>query len=282
MDYQTIAVKPMVGGLGAEISGVELDRSLDDRTTAEIRRALLDHLLLVFRDQAMSVEQQVAFGRRFGDLHVHPLYEAMAGHPEVIEFVKEPGDTLNVGGGWHTDITCFEAPPLGGILRVTEVPDEGGDTLFANMYAAYEALSPAMQRFLEGLSAVHTSAKVYGPWGKFAHSKDQSAARAKTDARGQHAVHPVVRTHPETGRKCLFVNRAYTLFIKGLSLEESTTILELLFLHAVKGEFVTRLHWRNDTVAFWDNRCTQHYALNDYHGKRRAALRVTLDGDRPV
>jgi taurine dioxygenase len=283
MTYETIEVRPMTGALGAEIHGIDLTRPLGEKTVAELRRAFLEHLLLVFRDQDVSIDQQKELGRYFGELHVHPHFAAIEGHPEVVEFVKEADDRVNVGGGWHTDLTSEERPPLGGILRITETPDTGGDTLFANMYAAYEALSPAMRKFLEGLTAIHTSAKVFGPWGKYAQSKDKIHAASKVDiAASQKAVHPVVRTHPETGRKCLFVNSAYVIYIKGLSLEESSAILDFLFQHAVRGEFTTRLQWRRNTIAFWDNRCTQHYALNDYHGMRRAALRVTVNGDRPV
>ncbi|MDC3957721.1 TauD/TfdA dioxygenase family protein [Polyangium jinanense] len=282
MKYELIRVEPMVGALGAEIGGIDLTKPLADQAVAELKRAFVEHHLLVFRGQPIDVEHQKALGRHFGTLHVHPLFESIEGHPEVVAFVKEPEDRVNVGGGWHADLTCLERPPLGSILRVTETPARGGDTLFANMVAAYEALSPAMQKFLEGLTAIHTSAKVYGPWGKYAHSKGKTGAPAKIDNAGQHAAHPIVRTHPESGRKSLFVNLAYTIFIKGLSLEESTAILEFLYSHAVKGEFTTRLRWEKDTIAFWDNRCTQHYAMNDYHGMRRAALRVTIEGDRPA
>jgi taurine dioxygenase len=282
MTYDTIEVHPLTGALGAEIRGVDLSQPLAPSTVAEIRRAFLDHLLLVFRNQVLTLDQQKDFGRAFGTLHVHPMFGAVEGHPEVILFDKKPEDTVNVGGGWHADLTCLPEPPMAGILRVTETPAVGGDTLFANMYAAYEALSPAFQKLADGLVAIHTSAKVYGPWGKYAQSKDQTHAPAKTDGGSVSSTHPVVRTHPETGRKGLFVNRAYGIFIKGLSLEESNLLLEYLCQHAVRGDFTTRLHWENDTLAFWDNRCTQHYALNDYHGHRRTAYRVTLDGDKPV
>jgi taurine dioxygenase len=280
--YETITLTRMIGALGAEVSGIDLRQPLSAQAIAEIRHAFLAHQLLVFRDQDITIEQQKAFGRAFGPLHVHPMFGAVDGHPEVLEFVKEKEDTVNVGGGWHSDLTSEDEPPMAGILRITETPASGGDTLFADMYGAYEALSPAMKRLLEGLIAVHISAKVYGPFGKYAQAKGKTHAPTRADAPMGKAAHPVVRTHPETGRKCLFVNRAYTMFIREMSLEESTAILEFLYQHCVRGEFTSRVHWRTHTMAFWDNRCTQHYALNDYHGHRRAARRVTIDGDRPV
>jgi taurine dioxygenase len=282
MRYEAIDVKPMVGALGAEVSGLDLSRPVDEKTAGELRRALHDHLLLVLRHQAITVDQQKDLGRVFGSLHIHPLFEAIEGHPEVVAFIKEPEDRVNVGGGWHADLTCFDEPPAVAVLRVTETPERGGDTLFANMYAAYEALSQPMQTFVGGLKAIHTSAKVFGPAGKYAQNRDKTNAPAKTDAGAQTAVHPLVRTHPVTGRKSLFVNRAYMIHIHGLGVEESSAMMEMLYQHAVRGEFTCRLQWEPNTIAIWDNRCTQHYALNDYHGYRRAALRVTVSGDRPV
>jgi taurine dioxygenase len=282
MEYKHIVVTPLVGGLGAEISGIDLRKSIDATTVTELEQAFYHHALLVLRGQSISIEQQKDLSRIFGDLHIHPMFEAMENHPEVLEFVKNAGDKVNVGGNWHADLTCLAEPPAVGVLRVTETPAVGGDTLFANMYAAYEALSAPMQQFLTGLEAIHTSLKVYGPMGKYAQSKGKTQAPAKTDGAVFNSVHPVVRTHPITGRKSLFVNRANTLAIKGLSSEESATLLEFLFQHAVRGEFTSRLHWQKDTIAIWDNRCTQHYALNDYHGYRRVGLRITVAGDRPV
>jgi taurine dioxygenase len=282
MEYKSIEVKPMAGALGAEIFDVDLSQPLSDNTLAEIKKALLEYLVIVFRAQNITVEQHKAFAHHFGELNIHPFYKSVEGHPEVIELVKEPHHVINNGGAWHSDVTFYEEPPLGSILHLKEIPERGGDTLFANMYAAYEALSPAMQAFLHGLTAIHSTAMSYGPRGIFAQTQGLSGSSVTIDHEGRQAIHPVVRTHPETGRKSLFVNRPYTERINGLSLEESAAVLEFLFQHAVRGEFVTRLRWEQDTIAFWDNRCTQHYALNDYHGMRRAGLRVTVNGDRPV
>lgn len=282
MKCKNIVVTPMVGGLGAEISGIDLRKPVDAATAVELEKAFYEHALLVLRGQSITIDHQKDLSRLFGDLHIHPLFEAMEGHPEVLEFVKDVDDKVNVGGNWHADLTCLTEPPAVGILRITETPAVGGDTLFANMYAAYEALSPPVQQFLVGLEAIHTSMKVYGPMGKYAQSKGKTNAPAKTDGMVFNAVHPIVRTHPKTGRKSLFVNRGNTIAIKGLGSEESATILEFLYQHAVRGEFTSRLHWEKDTIAIWDNRCTQHYALNDYHGHRRVGLRITVVGDRPV
>lgn len=273
MTYQSFEATPMIGALGAEISGVDLTQPIKETTASELLDAFKQYQLLVFHDQPVSIDQQKEFGRIFGDLHIHPFYPAIEGHPEVIEFIKEPEDKVNAGGGWHTDLTCLKKPPKGGLLHLKQVPESGGDTLFADMCAAYDALSPKMQVFLDGLEAIHTSIKVYGSQGKYSTDKEASPP--------QYHKHPVVCTHPESGRRFLYVNRAYTLFIKGLSNAESTHLLEFIYQHCVKGEFVTRLRWKKDTVALWDNRSTQHHALNDYHGMRRWAVRVTVAGKRP-
>jgi taurine dioxygenase len=280
LSAQDIRVEPINGAFGATVSGLDCSQDLDEAAKTRLLRAFHQHALLIFRDQDITLEQQVAFARLFGDLYIHPLFEPLAGHPEVLEFRKEPEDETNVGGGWHADLTCFERPPAAGLLRVSEPPASGGDTLFADMGAAYDALSPKFRSFLHGLTAVHTSAKVFGPWGKYARG-NAATRQVKIDA-NQHARHPVVRTHAVTGRKSLFVNRAYTIFIDGLAADESAHLLEFLYAHAVKGEFTTRLRWRKDTMALWDNRCTLHYALNDYPGQRRVALRVTVAGEAPL
>lgn len=281
MNPKQLDIRNLDGAFGAEIHGLDLARPLKTSVLNQLRAAFDEHSLLVFRDQDISIDQQVAFGRIFGELYLHPLYEPLAEHPEVVEFRKEPEDTVNVGGGWHADLTCFEAPPAAGLLRVTELPASGGDTLFADMRAAFEALSEKMQGFLEGLKAIHTSAKVFGAAGKYSQKGTGASKRVTIDG-AQHALHPVVRVHATTHRKSLFVNRAYTTFIKGLTYEESACLLEFLYAHAVRGEFCTRLRWRPNTMVLWDNRCTQHYALNDYHGMRRVALRVTTQGERPI
>ena len=279
----TIAVKPIAGALGAEISGVDLSRSLSDREIGEIRAALLDHLVIFFADQHLTPEQQLAFGRRFGALQVHEFVEAMAGHPEILEVRKEPEETRNFGGGWHTDVSYLEHPSLGSVLYAREVPDYGGDTLFANQYLAYDTLSDGMKKMLDGMTAIHSARRPYGLNAARAHDYGPSSMRF-VSTRQAHAEieHPVVRTHGETGRKALYVNRTFTLRFKDMTEDESAPLLHYLCDHAVRPEFTCRFRWRPNSIAFWDNRCVQHNAINDYRGQRRVMHRVTIEGERPV
>ncbi len=244
---------------------------------AEIRRALLEHLVIFFRDQPLTPDELVRLARRFGRLDRYPFVEGLPDHPEIVEVVKREDERVNFGGVWHSDTTYLAEPPLGSLLLAKELPEVGGDTAFANMYLAFESLSPAMQSMLDGLVGVNTSAK-----------PDAALTReeAKRDRPGQRsepltAEHPVVRTHPETGRKALFVNRGHTLRFKGFTEAESRPVLDFLFEHLMRPEHTCRFRWRPDSLAFWDNRAAQHYALNDYHGSRRVMHRVTLAGDVP-
>ena len=276
MNYEVLKVSPMPGALGAVIHGLDLSRPLEEQAIAEIKHAFLDYQLLVFREQKITVDQQVAFSRVFGELLPHPFYGAIDGHEGVTRILKEPHHKVNNGGGWHADGTYMDPPPLGASLYLIDVPQRGGDTLFSNMYAAYDALSPKMKTLVEKLTAYHSSAIVYGSQGVYARSGDQTAATVATDQAIKRTEHPVVRIHPVTGRKSIFVNRANVEAIEGLSPEESSWMLEFLYQHCIRGEFVTRLRWEKNTVAIWDNRCTLHYALNDYHGFRREGLRVAI------
>ena len=280
-----IAIKPISGALGAVIEGVNLGGELDNYTVETIHRALLDHCVIFFRDQTMTPEQHIGFGRRFGTLNVHDYVKAMDGHPEIIIVAKNENDTKNFGGGWHSDVTYLEEPALGSILYCLEAPAFGGDTLFANQYAAYDALSPGMKRMLDGMQAIHTARDVYGPRGRASvtYSKELTAMEmfASTEAEKE-VAHPVVRTHPETGRKCLYVNPGFTVRFQDMTVDESLPLLEYLWAHCTKPEFTCRFQWERGSVAFWDNRALQHYALNDYHGQRRVMHRVTVNGDRPV
>ena len=281
MAFRRIEVTAISGALGAEIGGVDLSRPLDDDVFAEVHRAFLDHLVIFFRDQHVTPEQHKAFGRRFGELNVHPHYVPLAGHPEILEVLKEETATVNVGGEWHSDLSCLEKPPLGSILYALEVPPYGGDTLFTNMYLAYERLSGGMRGLLDTLFAVHSDRTMSDPEARDTKNETRSSKltnRAVGETRNEH---PVVRTHPETGRKALFVNSIFTVGFKGVTADESRPLLQFLFDQAQRPEVTCRFRWQNNSLAMWDNRCTQHFALNDYQGFRRLMHRVTVDGDRP-
>jgi taurine dioxygenase len=278
----TLTVEPVSGALGAEVHGIDLTDPAtlaDDATIAAIRRAWLDHHVLFFRDQAFSPDTLIAFGRRFGELDTHPFVEGMTTHPEVIEIVTEPEDRFNFGGGWHTDVTFLEEPDLGSILHAVDVPPYGGDTLFANQHLAYETLSDGMKALIDPLVALHSPGPQYAEGGYSTKSKSMKTKNA--DRTDTVVRHPLVRTHPETGRKGLYVNRAFTIGIEGMKAHESQPLLEQLFTHAVREPFTCRFRWRPNSLAMWDNRSVQHYALYDYRGHRRHMRRITIRGDRP-
>jgi len=272
-------VSQLSGFFGAEVSGVDLATELDDSTATEIRAAFNEHHVLVFRDQQLDAEAQMAFGRRFGELDTHPFVNSNPDHEFVLDVITEPDDHINFGGGWHSDLTFLEAPDLGSILYAVEVPDAGGDTLFADQHAAYDALSDTMKSMLDGLTAVHSARRQYAEGGLSKQSK--SMATHSTDLAFGETEHPVVRTHPENGRKCLFVNGAFTERIRGLRRNESDALLRLLYEHASNETFTCRVKWQPGTLTMWDNRSVQHFALHDYRGQRRHMRRITVKGDRP-
>ncbi len=280
MAYNKIEVKPISGALGAEIGNVDLSRDLDNETFSDIHQAFLDHQVIFFRDQTLTPEQHKAFARRFGSLNVHPYVQGLEGHPEIIEIVKEPGDKVNFGGGWHSDMSFLEVPALGSVLYAIEVPPYGGDTLFASQHRAYEGLSDGMKALLDGLKAVHSAKNEYSSSGHSA-QKRESMKVAVADGYVGEYLHPVVRTHPETGRKALYVNPAFTDRFAGMRRSKSKPLLDFLFRHCTQEAFTCRFRWTKGSVAFWDNRAVQHYALNDYHGYRRQMQRVTINGDKP-
>jgi len=281
--YTQIEVQPISGALGAEIHGVDLSQPLDDATFADIRQAFHDHCVIFFRDQKLTPDQHKDFARRFGPLNVHPFVGHVKGHPEIIPIIKEKDEKVNFGGGWHSDMSFLPEPSLGSVLYALETPTFGGDTLWANQYLAYEQLSSGMKKMLEGLTAVHTAGMQYGTNSEASkNSAGRKSMETKATVEAETTVeHPVVRTHPETGRKALFVNEAFTLKFSGMTKRESQPLLRFLFDHATQEPFTCRFRWEPGSIAFWDNRCTQHYALNDYHGQRREMHRVTVDGDKP-
>jgi taurine dioxygenase len=273
-----IEVRPVAGALGAEISGVDLARDLTDETVAAIRRAWLEHLVIFFRDQALSPAEFLDAARRFGEPIEYPFVKGLPEFPTIIPVLKLAHEQVNFGGIWHSDTTYLERPPMASMLIAREVPPAGGDTEFASMYAAWEALSEGMKRLLEPLAAVNSSA--LADVSKTREDRMKDSARAEA-AKQYEAEHPVVRVHPETGRKALYVNVAHTERFGGMTREESAPILRYLFAHQIRPEFTCRFRWRPGSIAFWDNRCAQHNAINDYAGHRRLMHRITLAGDRP-
>jgi taurine dioxygenase len=276
----TFEIAPVSGVLGAEVHGLDLATPLDDDTVRRVRDAFNEHQVLFFRDQQLTPQQQIAFGRRFGELGTHPYVAANAEHPEIIDVVTEPDDRVNFGGGWHTDVTFLPEPDLGSILYAVELPPSGGDTLFASQLAAYDALSETMKALLDGLVGVHSAGPQYGGAG-YSTQSSAMATNAAADAARSRVEHPLVRTHPETGRKGLYVNRAFTIGIKGMHPAESKALLGFLFKHGTAEERTCRFRWQPGSVAMWDNRSVQHYALHDYRGHRRVMRRITIRGDRP-
>jgi taurine dioxygenase len=280
MNYSRIEVQPLAGALGAEVFGVDLRHELDRETLAEIRCAFLEYLVIFFRDQRISDGDLARFGRSFGELAPLPPHRQLPGRfPELLVIDKQPADKLVFGWEWHSDTTHLEVPSLGSILLGKIIPPVGGDTLFANQYMAYDTLSGGMKAALEKLNARHGN-------GRILMSLEQDEVLPPADARAQQyttafAVHPVVRTHPETGKKALFVNELHTERFEDMTYEESQPLLAFLYRHSTRPEFTCRFRWREGSIAFWDNRCCQHLALNDYPGERRLMHRVQVKGTRP-
>lgn len=281
MTLTTLQVSPIAGALGAEIHGVSLAEELSDETIAEIRQALLDHLVIFFRDQDLTPERQIAFAQRFGTLEEHDFVKGMPDYPKIIRVVREADETtMNFGGAWHADVTHQECPAMGSVLYAVDVPPFGGDTLFANQYWAFDNLSPGMQRMLDGMVAVHSARGPFAPEGRSKNNWKNMQVETSEKAYDE-MEHPVIRIHPETGRKMLFVNRTFTIRFKDMTEKESAPLLEYLYRHASQESFTCRFRWTPGAVAFWDNRAVLHYALNDYTGYRREMRRVAIAGDRP-
>jgi len=270
----SLDVRSLSGAIGAEIHGVDLSCELDDETVAAIRHAWLDHLVIFFRDQTLTPAQFLALAGRFGQPVEYPFVKGIEGFPEVTPVIKLAHETMNFGGVWHSDTAYLETPPQGTLLIAREVPPAGGDTLFSSQYRAYETLSEGMRRLLDGLIGVNESAKADA-------TRTREDGKDGTVKKRFVAEHPVVRTHPETGRRALYVNIGHTTRFAGMTEAESAPLLGFLFQHQIRPEFTCRFSWRPGSIAFWDNRCAQHYPINDYHGYRRVMHRVTLAGDKP-
>jgi taurine dioxygenase len=272
MAYETLRVTKLSPHIGAEIGNIDLREVLSNRQFEEVHNAFLENQVIFFRDQHINFDQHLAFARHFGEPHIHVAFAGEPGHPEIRKIIADEKSTIIAGDHWHTDQSCAPIPPMGSILHMHEVPPTGGgDTMFASMYAAYEALSPRMKTHLEGLTATHEgyrefiryhNAPHYGPAGKEFPS----------------AVHPVIAKHPETGRRLIYVNRAFTMRINELPEDESDAILKYLIEHVSRPEFSVRFHWRPYSIAFWDNRCAQHFAIWDYQPNKRLGYRIQIEG----
>ncbi len=285
MTASTVTVTPLTPSIGAEIGGVDLSKPLTNSQREAVHAAFLAHKVLLFRGQDLRPDQLESAGRVFGEPYEIPFVTPMEGHPGIIEIVKEASEigSFNFGGTWHTDMSFLETPALGAVLQAVEVPPVGGDTIFVDMTSAYETLSDGLKETLSGLKAVHSATRGYGSQVDTSDPRNTTASM-KIDV-GSHAdgemLHPIVRTHPDTGAKSLFINPVYTIRFENMTIEESQPLLNYLFDHARRPELTCRVRWTTGTVAVWDNRQTMHKALNDYDGHRRHMRRLTLAGDRP-
>ena len=286
MTYQTIEVRPIAGTMGAEISGIDLSKPLGNSEADDLQRALMDHKAIFLRDQELTPEDHLRIAGTFGDVYRVPFVKARDDYPDIIDIVKEPADAgkYNFGGVWHSDASFDEVPPMGSVLYSLQSPPYGGDTLWTNMEAAYEALSDGMKALLDGMNAMHSGERNYGSKGYFTDADNQSVSMDinPDDSGDTRIAHPVVRTHPVTGKKSLYINPVYTICFEDMTEEESAPLLSFLHQHAIRPEFTCRFSWTTNAVAIWDNRCTMHFAINDYDGHRRHMNRVTMAGERPA
>ena len=282
--YERISVEPYTGVAGAVISAVDLARPLDDETVAEIRRALLDHVVVFFRDQDLTSEQQAALSHRFGPYSAVPFIEPIAEHPEVIAVVRESTETQSFafGGVWHSDFSFLPEPPAFSMLHTLEVPPFGGDTLWANQHLAFDTLSRGLQQTLRGIDGVHSARDAYSPKMQAVHDLFAGMTVHTSEEANRTQTHPVVRRHPETGRDALYVNRQYTVGLDGWWPTEQHALLDFLFAHATQDSFTCRWRWQVGDVAFWDNRSAQHMVMGDVRDHRRSMHRTTVAGDAPT
>ena len=277
----SLVVTPLAGAIGAEVNGVDLGRHLSTDVVAGIHQALLTHGVIFFRDQDFDGARHKQLARCFGEIFVHPFFDTRGQDPEIVMILREPGDTHIVGEDWHSDTAMAKEPPMGAILYAVEVPDYGGDTLFANQTVAYEALSKGMKRMISKLKVVNSDRRVAGP-NTIRNQNRATKSRMDADWCETINVHPLVRTHPETGRKSLYCDRSYSIRFECMTEEESQPLLDYLMDWGTRPEFTCRFRWRKGSVAFWDNRCTKHIAVDDSHRVRRIMRRIQIVGDRPV
>ena len=271
-----IEVVPVSGGVGVEVHNVDIKSGIDSGTFDELRAAFVEHGLIFLRDQDITPDEHIAFAERWGKININRFFPRLDGYDQIATVTKEPHQTTNIGGGWHTDHSYDHVPAMGSILIARETPPVGGDTLFACMYTAYDTLSDGLKQTLEDMKAVHSSRHIFGEQSSY---RDTMRGRfSNPEDATQDAVHPVVIMHPESGRKALYVNPGFTLHFYGWTVAESKPLLDYLYAHSVQLEHTTRFQWAPGSIAFWDNRCTWHYALNDYHGTRREMHRITIEG----
>lgn len=282
--YRHLDVQKIAGAGGAEVRGVDLSQDLSQEVLAEIRAALLDNLVIVFRDQDLTPERQLAFARRWGDIHLHPFMQGMPDYPEILAIIKRPTDKKNFGGSWHTDQMFSPSPAMGTMLYAKQVPSAGGDTMFTNLYLAYESLSDGMKAVANKLRTVCVGdnfKQADGKSRKDRYSDTMADMKVKDPGNVQTtSIHPLVRTHPETGRKALYIG-GHVQHFDGMTDEESQPLIDFFMKHSVRPEFTVRVRWQNGTLTFWDNRCTQHFAVNDYPAETRIMHRITICGDQP-
>ena len=275
--HQKTSVKPQSAALGAVIEGVDLAQGLSDSTLEELKSVFGRHSVIFFRNQDLTPQQHIDLAERWGSINVNRFFKPLEGYPKIAQVIKEADQKENIGGAWHTDHSYDEIPAMGSILYARKVPQVGGDTLFSSMYLAYEALSDSMKEMLSNLKAWHSSRHAFG-YGSAESEHYEDGRLANPDLATQDALHPVVITHPITGRKALYVNTRFTIRFDGWTVEESKPLLNFLYAHGARQEFTCRFQWEPGSIAFWDNRATWHYALNDYHGEQRIMHRITLEG----
>ncbi|UNV88718.1 MULTISPECIES: TauD/TfdA family dioxygenase [unclassified Comamonas] len=269
-------ISKLTGIIGAELLNVDISRDLSDNKISDIRQALLENYVVFFRDQNLTPEEHIRFAQCFGEISKSPVYKTMDEYPQIMPIIKNPTDKDVIGDTWHTDETYQTTPPMGSLLYAREVPEVGGDTLFCNLYRAYDTLSEEMKEMLKKLRAVHSNELLNA--GK---RNSTRSTKLRDDIGDIETSHPVIRRHEETGKELLFVNKPFTMYFEGMSKEESAPLLQHLYAHSSKPENTCRFRWKKGSLAFWDNRCTMHYAINDYPGQRREMHRITIEGQVP-